>query len=263
MAEKKKVGLVLSGGGVKCLAHIAFIELLTQHGIYPDMISGTSGGALVGALYASGYDTEGMLRFFEEIPMFGSDVFTFGKIGVVDSDKYVDKFRRFFPEDFSGLKQGISLSVTATNLMTGMSEFFHKGDLIRSIIASSAFPLYFSPIKIGEFLYNDGGLLNNFPTEPLQYNCDVIFGSFVNPVLDCDKKHLSSYVGVISRVYEIVMDSSNYHKFDSCDYVFIPQDINSINLLNKKQIYKAYEIGERQVREKEREILSVIEKTLK
>ena len=84
----KTIGLVLSGGGVKGIAHIGVLKALMQRDIYPDIISGASAGALVGGLYADGASVEDMLSFFKETPLLKYNFMTINKPGLFDTDKY-------------------------------------------------------------------------------------------------------------------------------------------------------------------------------
>ena len=121
-----------------------------------------------------------MLDFFKKTPVFKWSMLTFKKIGLVDSGKYTKFFQKYFKyPTFEDLR--IPLSVAATNLLTGKVKYFSEGELIQPLIASSALPPYFSPVKIGDGLYSDGGLLDNLPIEPIRKRCEVIIGSFIKP----------------------------------------------------------------------------------
>jgi NTE family protein len=237
----KEIGLVLSGGGVRAIAHIGFIKLLLEHGVVPTKVSGTSAGALVSALYAAGYSPKEMLSFFEQTPLLKLSLYAINKPGIMDSDKYTLFFKKFFPDNsFESLK--FPLTVTATNLIEAKLDFFNSGELIKPLIASSALPPIFSPIEIQGNLYSDGGILNNFPIEPL-LDCDVILGSFVNPVTTIDKSEINSSLKLLYRVYHIGLDASNLKKFNQCNYVFAPVELNEIGVLDANAVKKAYELG--------------------
>ncbi len=238
----KKIGLVLSGGGVRAIAHIGFIKVLLENNIVPTRVSGTSGGALVSALYAAGYSIDEMLNFFLETPLLKLSLYARNKPGIMDSDKYILFFKKYFPKDsFDKLKY--PLTVTATNLLTGTLDYFTKGQLIRPLIASSALPPIFSPITINNSVYCDGGVLNNFPIEPLEPFCSDIFGSFVNPVSKIETDEINTSLKLMYRVYHIGLDANNTKKFDRCNYVFSPPEINNIGILDSNSIDKAFKIG--------------------
>ena len=238
----KEIGLVLSGGGVRALAHIGLIKVLLENNIVPTRISGTSAGALVAALYAAGYTPDEMLLFFKQTPLLKLSLYAINKPGIMDSDKYTLYFKDFFPDDsFESLKY--PLTVTATNLINGKLDFFSSGELIKPLIASSALPPIFSPIEINGSLYSDGGVLNNFPIEPLKNKCDTIIGSFVNPLTAIKKSEINSSIKLLYRVYHIGLDGNNMRKFNKCAYVFLPPNMKNIGVLDSNAIKKAYLMG--------------------
>ena len=167
-----------------------------------------------------------------------------GKMGLINSNKYPALFEKFLScTTFEELS--IPLYVAATNLLSGKITYFSKGDLIAPMVASSALPPYFSPIKIGEGVYCDGGLLNNFPIEPLKGKCDVLIGSFINPLESVEEKDLSNPIKFFQRIYNVIMDGSYEKKFKKCDFVFL-QELSNIGVLDTKQIDAAFEYGYQQ-----------------
>lgn len=242
MRKNKKIGLVLSGGGIRGVAHIGLLKVLDDHNIKPEIVAGSSAGALVGALYAKGYSTDSMIDFFHDTPLFKFSLLSNNKPGLLDTEKYYTYFKQYFPEDsFESLNK--MLYVTATNLEYGRLDYFWSGELIRPLLASAALPPVFSPVLINNNLYADGGIMNNFPVEPLQNTCDLIISSFVNPIEPLDKEHLSSTRKILDRVYHLSNYSASEIKFSLCQYVFRPIGIEKINTLESKQIDNAYQIG--------------------
>lgn len=90
----KTFGLTLSGGGVRALAHAGMLKALEQYGLRPVAISGTSGGALVGALYASGKTPEEIINFFKQTPLFKLSMLSLPKMGLINSNKYPTLFQK-------------------------------------------------------------------------------------------------------------------------------------------------------------------------
>jgi NTE family protein len=257
----KEIGLVLSGGGVRGISHIGFIQFLLENNIVPTRVSGTSAGALVAALYAYGYSTKEMLSFFNETPLLKLSLYAKNKPGIMDSDKYILFFRKYFKNNsFEDLKY--PLTVTATNLLTGKLDYFQSGELVKPLIASSALPPVFSPVEINGSMYSDGGVLNNFPIEPLKKNCEIILGSFVNPVEVIDKAEINTSLKLLYRIYHIGLDANNIKKFKLCNYVFSPPKINKIGVLDAKAIKKAYKIGYEYAQKEKEKILASVGQTL-
>lgn len=240
--KNKSLGLVLSGGGVRGMAHIGLIKALKEYGMMPNTVSGSSVGALVGALYANGNSIEEMLLFFKETPMFKYNFLTIVKPGFIDTDRYFDIFKAFFPKDtYESL--GHKLYVVATNLEKGEEEFFSSGELIRTLLASAALPPVFSPVELNGQLYADGGIMNNFPLEPIKNIVDFVIGSNVSIVGNAGKNDLKNSFQLTGRVTGLMIYALNREKLASCDLLIEPKELESIGVLDRKGIEKAFTIG--------------------
>ena len=128
LKEANSIGLVLSGGGVRGMAHIGLLQALEEHKISVRRIAGSSVGALVGALYAKGHPIKDILQFFKDTPVFQYRFFAIGKPGFMATERYMPIFKKYFPQDtFSSLK--LPLHVVATDLMRGKETVFNEGQL--------------------------------------------------------------------------------------------------------------------------------------
>ncbi len=238
----KEINLVLSGGGVRGMAHIGLIKALKEQGFMISAISGSSIGAIVGALYGSGRTIDEMLTFFRNTPLFKYNFLTWTKPGLLDTERYYNLFMKGIPDDdFSMLN--CKLYVIATNLEKGEASVFDKGALIKPVLASAALPPYFSPVVIDETLYADGGIMNNFPTEPFSKSEKPLFGSNVSMVSDVSRKELGSSLQLAQRTTGLMMYALNKEKLAHSDLLFQPFELESIGVLDKKHIDSAYEIG--------------------
>lgn len=239
----KSLGLVFSGGGVRALAHAGLLQVLEEEGLRPSLIAGTSGGALVGALYAAGHAPRAIADFFRRAPIFKASMVNLGSLsrGLVNSAKYPEFFADYFPADrFEAL--GLPLVVTATNLLSGTLHYFHSGELIKPLIATAALPPYFSPVAIGDGLYCDGGVLNNFPVEALAGRCTVRLGSFINPLETIDAAALNNPLKFMRRLYDVALDSPQRQKFGQCDLVCC-HEMAHIGVLNVQRLDEAFQSG--------------------
>lgn len=235
-------GLVLSGGGIRGVAHIGVIKALEEHGIYPTHISGTSAGAIVGSLYAGGVKWEDILEFFKVIPIFHANRFARKKPGFIDTEKFYDEFKKFFPTDkFESLPK--ELFITATDIVKGELKIFDSGELIKPVLASATFPGVFSPININGSFYVDGGVLNNFPVEPLQLHCEKIIGSYVNALKSIKIKDLKHSYNVLERAYKIKSASESIAKFSKCDFVVSPEELCEYATFDMRSIDAIFDIG--------------------
>ena len=254
VSNKKSIGLVLSGGGVKGIAHIGLIKALNKYEIDAQIVSGSSVGALVGALYANGSTIDQMLAFFRETPLLKYNFFTFVKPGLMDTERYHQLFKRHFAEDsFEALNK--KLYVATTNLQDGDQVLFSDGELVRVLLASAALPPVFSPVEINGQFYADGGIMNNFPVEPLQDQCDFIIGSNVAAVKRIQKKDINSSLKLTNRVTSLMIYASNRLKLKHCDLIFEPPQLETFGILDKKGIKQAFEIGYDHARKKLDKIL--------
>jgi len=224
------------------MAHVGLIKAMKEFGIEAQVITGSSVGALVGSLYANNTSIEDMLLFFKQTPLFSYQFLTIAKAGFIDTDRYVRLFKNYFPEDsFNDLAK--ELHIVATNIQNGNEVFFSTGELIRPLLASAALPPVFSPIDINGNLYADGGIMNNFPLEPLEKKCDYIIGSNVSIIGRLEKKDLKNSFQLTGRVTNLMIYASSRRKISSCDLLFECPDLEHIGVLDRKGIEKAFNIG--------------------
>lgn len=243
MKSKKEIGLVLSGGGVRGAAHAGVLKALEEHGIEPTQLSGSSAGAMVGALYAAGFEPEEIHRFFKEnSSVFQWQNFARGKPGILDADKYARMFEPWLHgHTFETLPKKIHICVT--DVLAGKVRFFSSGELVRPILASAAVPGVFTPVEIDDDWYIDGGTMNNFPVEPLMGRCDVLLGSFVSPKKAIKKSELTTTVKLISRASDLTFLAGSQVKFGLCDFVFIPEDLWRYGTFDTKKVDEIYQVG--------------------
>lgn len=237
-----KTAITLSGGGYRGIAHIGVLKALEEAGIKPEAISGTSAGAVVGALYASGVSTGEMLKFFKSIQLLSFGNYAFGKPGWVDPESFYDRFREILPEDkFSALK--IPLQITATDILKGELKIFSEGPLIRALLASAAFPGFFAPVELGKGYYVDGGVLNNFPVDLLRDQTEFLIGVYVNPFGTADKSKMRHSISVLERVLKIKTASDSIRKFELCDMLVYPKELSRFSTFMEKDLDTIFELG--------------------
>jgi NTE family protein len=224
------------------MAHIGAIQALEEQGIFPEVVSGSSAGAVVGALYCHGYSPAEMKQFFAETPLFHISRFAFGKPGFIDTDKFYKDFIKYFRlDDFSSLKK--KLYVTTVDMLKGEKKVFSEGELIRPLLASSAFPGLFSPVCIDEVLYADGGILDNFPIDPILTEVDQLVGIYVSPMDVIQPESLKYSVNVLERAIRINYSKRSRRKFDACDLLIRPNKLAEYGLLDVSKMDDIYRIG--------------------
>ena len=190
-----------------------------------------------------------MLHFFKTIPIFRTNKFTFKKPGFIDTEKLAEEFKCYFPEDnFKSLKK--TLFISATNIETGKLNVFSSGELIKPILASASFPGVFTPVKIKNSYYIDGGVLNNFPTEPLKDSCKTIIGVYVNHLKPIKVKDIKHSYSVLERAYKIMSASESISKFSDCDLVISPEELMLYGTFNMKNLDAIFNLGYNTTKEK-------------
>lgn len=219
LQEGQSINLVLSGGGVKGVAHIALLEYLSDKGIEIKAISGSSAGALVGALYCSGQSPADILDFFKDTPIFRYSWLNPIKAGIFDSMKYAAVINKYVKEEFDDLD--IPLHIAATNIEKNKAVYFSKGHLADPLLASCAVPAVFTPVEIDGELYSDGGITDNFPVHPFSEIELYCLGSCVCRPDAKSKNELNSILKVSQHANNLLLYSANTYKFELTDLTIL------------------------------------------
>lgn len=183
--SRPKIGLALSGGAARGIAHIGVLKVLEEHNIPVDVIVGTSMGSIIAGAYASGVS----LNILEEVArsVRWRDVtrVSFSRQGIMSSEPLEVLMRRLMPvSDFAQMR--IPLGVVAADLQTGQSVILKEGDAARAIRISCTVPGFFSPVidEQGRTLV-DGGLALNLPVEvAFQMGADHVIAVDVNSSIE-------------------------------------------------------------------------------
>jgi NTE family protein len=234
----KKIGLVLSGGGLRAIGHLGVMKALEQHQIKPSILSGTSAGAIVAAFYAAGHSPDEMLSIILKKDFFPRSYFRLRTSGLFDPSFLVKIFNEYIPDDFAKLQ--LPLYVAATELSAGLTEYFHEGSLYKALLATSSIPLIFPAVADQQKLYVDGGILNNLPIEPVKDKCDFLIGVHVNSI----SKGLEAPLGVrktFDRIFHLALSNAVYAKSEHCHLFIDPPAMTQFGMLDKKNAHKIFE----------------------
>ncbi|MEY8849907.1 patatin-like phospholipase family protein [Psychroserpens sp. XS_ASV72] len=271
--KKPKVGLVLSGGGAKGFAHIGALKVIDSLGIKIDYVAGTSMGAIVGSLYASGYSGKQLDSIFKSLDFdavindnLPRDAKTFYERD--NEEKYAlslpfDKFKIKLPSALSrgqnvfNLLTKLTLHVSeindfdqlpipffcvATNVETGEAVILDSGNLAESVTASGAFPSLFQPVMIDGQLLIDGGVVNNYPVDELRAKgMDVIVGVDVQDGLR-DRTELTSAPDVLLQINNFRTINDMKIKSKKTD-IYIHPDIKDFTVVSFSEGEKIIENG--------------------
>lgn len=260
--KRVKVGLVLSGGGAKGFAHIGVLKVLEDAGVKIDFIGGTSMGAVVGGLYASGYNAAQLDSIFREtnfdellsdyIPRASKNFYEKRNDDLYALSLPFNDFKIGIPKALSkGLYNFNLLSrltrnvrhirdfnqlptpflCIGSNIETGEQVILDRGNLAQAMIASAAFPSLFSPVEIDGKLLVDGGVTNNYPIDEIKkLGADVIIGVDVqNDLLDrYSLKDATKILVQITNLHSIEKMKANVKKTD----IYIKPDIKNYGVVS-------------------------------
>ncbi|MFB3389964.1 patatin-like phospholipase family protein [Flavobacterium sp. LAR06] len=281
--KRPKIGLVLSGGGAKGFAHIGVLKVLEEAGIKIDYIGGTSMGAVIGGLYASGYNATQIDSIFKQtnfdelindyIPRSSKNFY-----GKKNDELYAivlpfSNFRVGIPEALSkgmynyNLLSSLTRNVRhvrdfnklptpflciATNIETGEEVLLNKGNLVQAMMASSAFPSLFTPVEIDGNLLVDGGVVNNYPIKEVRnLGADIIIGVDVQDDL-LKRKNLKNATRILVQITNLQSIDKMKSKIKDTD-VYVKPDIRDFGVIS-------FDRGEEIIRKGEEATFAVYEK---
>ena len=240
-----KTGLVFGGGGALGFAHVGVIQALEEAGLKIDYVSGSSMGAIIGALYAYGHTSENIVRFIEEKKLNKlrsiATINIFRKDGLSNHKKVSKILDAILPVDhYDSLKRNFTL--TMTDLQNIKTIYVSSGDKLKlNIMASSSLPMLFEPVKIEGILYVDGGVLNNLPIEPLLDSCNkIIMIDLCNPHIQTLKK---GKMGLFRRIIDAMMYEGNLDRISKADHYIIFKSLDGYGVLDFKHYKDIIRIG--------------------
>ncbi|WP_246236328.1 patatin-like phospholipase family protein [Flavobacterium ajazii] len=260
--KRPKIGLVLSGGGAKGFAHIGVLKVLEEAGIKVDYIGGTSMGAIIGGLYATGYNASQIDSIFKRtnfdelindyIPRASKNFY-----GKRNDELYAlvlpfSNFRVGIPEALSkgmynyNLLSSLTRNVRhvrdfnqlptpflciGTDIETGKEVLLNKGNLAQAMVASAAFPSLFSPVEVDGKLLVDGGVVNNYPIKEVRdLGADIIIGVDVQDDL-LTRKNLKNATRILVQITNLQSIEKMKAKREDTD-IYIKPDIRDFGVIS-------------------------------
>lgn len=178
VAMKKKIALVLSGGGARGLAHIGAIETLESHGYEITSIAGCSMGALIGGMYAAGKlpEVKDWVLALDRRKVLSLVDFSLSLTHLVKGDRVMEALKEIVP-DVNIEDLPIPYTAVATDWNSGKEVVFDHGSLYDAIRASISIPLFLNPVRREDMLLVDGGLVNSLPlNRVVRHSGDLLFG---------------------------------------------------------------------------------------
>lgn len=253
----KKVGMVLSGGGARGVAHLGAIKALKEYGIEPGIMAGSSAGAIVAAFHAAGYTPEDMLEIIKHAGLFSPTSLSLHGGGILGMNAFRKLYTRYIAHN-SFEKLHIPLYIAATDILLGETIYFSDGELAPAIMASGCVPVIFTHVEYrGHTLY-DGGILNNLPVEPLRGRCDLIIGVYVNSI-ERGIKEVHT-IDLVDRSFHMAMYESMHAKLLTCDLAIEPPLMSRYGIFDLHHLDDIFRAGYDYTRSLEPRILAFKEK---
>lgn len=232
------IGFALSGGFIKGFAHLGVMQALREHDINPDIISGVSAGALVGAFCADGNEPYRVLDFFAGHKFQDLAKLVVPKKGLFDLCEFIDFLKsNLKAKCIENLK--VPFIITATDLDNGKSVQFRNGELAVRIAASCCMPVLFAPVCIDGTHYVDGGVFMNLPVSSIRRECEKVVAINVSPLVANEYK--MNIVNIAMRSYNFMFRANTFSQRESCDLLIEPYNLHGYS---NHELEKAEEIFE-------------------
>ncbi len=237
-----KIGIALSGGGARGIAHIGVLKALLEAQIAPTVVAGTSSGAIVGCLYAYGL-TIAEIEAFAKI---GSSlkILRIGNPlrGLIKLTLLREKLEGVLScDDFSCLKY--PLAVVSSDIQAGRVAVHRSGELIGPVQASCAIPLVFRPVELDGVQHIDGGLYMNLPAKPIREEVDLLIGSNVMPLVNAEVEAMSSVFSIANRVFDLAVNTTTEPSRQLCDFLIEPAEVIGFHVYNFTKTAELIEVG--------------------
>ncbi|GAO31206.1 patatin-like phospholipase family protein [Geofilum rubicundum] len=239
-APQKGLGIALSGGSARGFAHIGVLKAFEEHGIEPEIIAGTSMGALVGVLYAAGLKADEIKEIVNKEPIIKMVRPAWGKMGlfkVTELRKILEK--HIEKDDFSVLKKPFCLVVS--NINKGEKEVIREGALFDYVLASCAVPVIFAPQIINNTTYIDGGLYDNLPASAVRDYCQTLVGVHVNYLGYLES--FNSMTEIAERSFSLNIKENVKPSMKLCDHLIDPPKMAQFSLWDFDKADEIIETG--------------------
>ena len=235
-----KLGLALSGGGARGFAHLGVFKALEECGLKPDIIAGTSVGALMGSLFADGYSAEEIKLLFAGREFSEFTQLQLPKSGLFDTERFQVFLKRHFrAKRIEELP--LPMVIVATDLDNGRSHEFREGDLVEAVTASCSIPIIFSPVLIDGIHYVDGGLFLNFPVSVIREECERVIGVNVSPLLP--QKYKQTLFHIAERSYHYIFQANTLEDRELCDVLIESKQVGLYKTFDLESINELVSLG--------------------
>ncbi|MEN8193829.1 MAG: patatin-like phospholipase family protein [Bacteroidota bacterium] len=252
----KKIGLALGAGGARGLSQIIILETFEELGITPQIISGSSIGAVIGTAYAAGLTTNEMkdsvreiilrkkqkskdlFKGFDMVKLLNLVDLTVNSGGLIKGDKFINFFeQKIKKKRFEDLN--IPVKIITTEYWNKKEVVFDSGELLPAVKSSYSLPALFTPVQINDGLYLDGGLVNPLPYDILLNECDIVIGIDISAKNSTSVNDAPSSIDTLFSSFQIMQNSIMKEKLRfSAPDILIRTDIKDVRLFefNKAEL---------------------------
>lgn len=245
MNKTYKLGVALSGGGVKGFAHAGALKALEEFGYRPDIIAATSAGAVAGALYAAGYTPVEICDMFKNKGFTNFTQLTIPTAGLFSPNKFVSFLRsKIAYKNIEDLP--IPLRIVASDLDHGQRTVFTHGSLPERVMASSTVPIVFPPTVIDGVHYVDGGVFCNFPVDVIREQCQLVIGVNVSPLVPTQYKQ--TIVEIALRSYNFMFRANTKEDGKLCDILVEMPEVLQYDMFDLDAVDEIFKLGYHQTK---------------
>ena len=238
--KKQKIGLALGGGSVLGAAHIGVLKAIHEMGIEIDYITGTSIGAFVAGLYASGLDLQEIEQITEDLNWLDLSAPSLSRLGLLSNKRMGDLIRDKIGE-IKLEETKIPVAMIAVDIETMEKVVLNKGEVARASMASTCVPGVFVPVDIDGRMLVDGGVTENVPVSPL-----VDMGAELIIAVDLRSKHKNkrpkSLTEILLRTFAMTSATATKYQKVSADIIIAP-NLSDFNVVDIDQAPELIEVG--------------------
>ena len=244
--DKQKVALVLSMGGARGIAHIGVIEELLRHNFEITSIAGSSMGAMVGAMYASGKleECKEWLYSWDKRKMWELAYLTLSRDGLVKGERFIKELKQIIPV-MNIEELPIPYVAMATDIVCDQEVRFDSGNLYDAIRATISIPMLFRPLRKDGMVLIDGGILNPLPLNQVhRTEGDILIAVDVNAPIDCGKKKKMSPYNLLTESSRMMMQQITRYQIERCQPdILIQMSGNAYDMLEFHHAASIVETG--------------------
>ncbi len=277
--KRPRVALVLGSGGIKCIAGIGLLKVLYREHIIPDVVIGSSGGSLFGAVFASGENPEIIeqkvlqmwkkkefrdVKYFDLLKMFFPKFFRYNEMcGIIRGDRIEKIFQEYFHE-MTFEQTPIPLQIVATDFFSGEAIVLDTGSVATAVRASIGIPIFFQPKKIDGKVLIDGGVSDPLPIDvAIRYGADVIIAmGFESPTYSTINSPMKAFLhlmGISSNNLQIA-NHAVHTMAHHYEIVMVYPDLQGeFHFFDVEKIPDLIQIGEEETLQELPNILEAIE----